>query len=174
MDSTPKELEHDRKLSRGCGRVLAVVLLVPAAIMLLAIVFWVGWGTPVGPLGPVLAYPFFTHPPPSTDNPPLVKDARNVGVERRSKPDGRTVTYETGLSRDEVYLFYKEALTRDGWGEKRYYGKPTPVMDALLLEWDQFGPNGCEELGYTFWVEATAVTSDTTRVRLEIAQINPC
>jgi hypothetical protein len=155
-------------MARGCGMLLALIVLVVA-------VFWVGWGTPVGPLGPVLAYPFFTHPPRSVDKPPLLPDARQVKEVHTSNPDRKAITYDTQLAPDEVYKFYRDALTKDGWGRKFAYPQPTPASDeVVLLEWDQAGPNGCEEFGYTFRVDATKATSTSTSVQLEIVQINPC
>ena len=155
-------------MSKGCGLLLAVAILLPA-------VFWAVWGTPVGPLGPVLAYPFFSHPPPSVDNPPLLPDARQVKVMQTSDPDRKIVTYATASAPDDVYKFYRDALTKDGWGRKYAYPQPTPASDAIVvLEWDQHGPNGCEEFGYTFRVDARKATSATTSVQLEIVQINPC
>jgi hypothetical protein len=148
-----------------CGLLAALVLLMPAFC-------WVVWGTPVGPLGQKLAYPFFSHPPASVDKPPLLPNAQNVKTEQGS--EGKTISYNAKTDPNSVYDFYKDALVKDGWGGDGYFSKPKLTDQGMNFEWDQTGLNGCEGIGYTLRVLATKTAESTTYVLLELAQINPC
>src|SRR6266704_856013 len=96
----------------------------------------------------------FTQPPASVDKPPLLSDAQNVKVQQTDKSDGKITTYETMTDPDAVYRFYEDALVKDGWGGLGYFSKPQLTSQGLMLEWDQSGINGCEELGYTLHIVA--------------------
>jgi hypothetical protein len=136
--------------------------------------FQVFWGTPVGPLGPVLAYPFFTHPPASAEKPPRLPDASNVSDVGADALKTRTLEYETTASPSTVYDFYRDRLVKDGWGGKGYFSKPQLTNEGMTFEWDQAGPNGCETFGYMLQVFAGETTSTTTHVKLTVTEINPC
>ena len=170
MGSIEDQLETDKQKGKHkYGHELLVVL-----VFLALMVCWVVWRTPAGPLGPILAYPFFTHPPASVYKPPLVPDAQSVEAEHIGDSDDKVITYETATAPDAVYQFYEETLTRDGWGGKGYFSKPHLTSEGVTFEWDQLGPNGCEVLGYTLYLFAVRTTPSTTQVRLEITKINPC
>ena len=90
------------------GRVfVAGAVILPLVCCGAVIFFQVFWGTPVGPLGPVLAYPFFTHPPASAEKPPSLPDAWNVSNVTADALKTRTMEYETTASPSTVYDFYR-------------------------------------------------------------------
>jgi hypothetical protein len=116
----------------------------------------------------------FTQPPASVEHTPLMPDAQNVSVQQTSNPEGKVITYQTSTAPADVYTFYEDLLVKDGWGGKGYFSKPQLTTGGMIFEWDETGPNGCEELGYTLHVAAEQTDQGTTSVRLELAKINPC
>jgi hypothetical protein len=135
---------------------------------------WLVWGTPAGPFGSLIAYPFFTHPPASVDRPPLLPDAKNVDEAGSIEVGAKAVSYETTAPPNTVYQFYEEALVKDGWGGTGYFSKPQLTSGGMTFEWHQAGINGCETLGYTLQVIASETTSAATHVQLRLTEFNPC
>jgi hypothetical protein len=155
-----------------------IIPLVSALLVLafcgLPAVCQVVWGTPAGPLGPLIAYPFFTHPPASADKPPMLPDARNVNEAGSLEAGAKTLGYETAASPSTVFQFYRAALVKDGWGGIGYFPQPQITSEGVTFEWHQAGINGCETFGYRLQVTASEITTGTTYVQLSVIAFDPC
>jgi hypothetical protein len=155
-----------------------VLLLVSSLLVLglcaLPAVCWVVWGTPVGPLGALIADPFFSDPPASADKPPLLPDAKNVNEVGSLEAGAKTLGYETAASQSTVFEFYNVVLMKDGWGGKEYFSEPRITSAGITFEWHQMGINGCETFGYILQVIASEIRAGTTYVQISVTEFNPC
>ena len=175
MGETTGLADEQQPISERKRHVLPIVssLLVLGLCAMLSICQIV-WGTPAGPLGPLIAYPFFTHPPASADKPPMLPDAKNVNEAGSLQAHSKTVAYETAASPHTAYEFYRDALVKDGWGGIGYFPDPEITDEGITFEWHQMGINGCETFGYRLQVIASEITTGTTYVQLSVIEFDPC
>lgn len=103
--------------------------------------------------------------PKSAQNPPLYPDARAVQTQMvpndKPKPT-RVITFETSARPDAVMAYYKDALTRDGWGVESSQSKS---------ETHFYWVDGCPVFGMT--ISTTLNVDGQTAVRLVLDE-TPC
>ncbi|MDQ3706560.1 MAG: hypothetical protein M3437_15345 [Chloroflexota bacterium] len=122
--------------------------------------------------------PLRTDPPVSVETPLIYPGAQQVGIQRATNGD-TIIVFKTEHKEDEVFRFYNNALTRDGWYrcESQYYtwGSCAPIDDGIIFQWTQAGFDGPTDLGYRLTVIADREQqpSNLTSIRLSIVRFDP-
>jgi hypothetical protein len=117
----------------------------------------------------IVACSSVTEPPPSTRNVPVYPDA--LELTRSSVSEGTNfITFKTPDSPEDVYAFYEETLSKDGWA--RPIDQYQPDI-GVAYEWRQASINGPTHLAYKLEIVATKTTTSMTDVEIVIMSFDP-
>jgi hypothetical protein len=100
--------------------------------------------------------------PISALRPVLYPDAKDVNVEESNSHESKVVTYRTPAKPNQVYAFYRDVLSREGW---KY---PYLSNDGLYVQWCQAGFDGPTGLGYRLRVVARVADAGLTNVEVRV------
>jgi hypothetical protein len=148
----PKDARERTTLRRGTPCLVVLSLL---GLCVLAFIF-----------GPQLIWDaflrdmLFMKPPVSASILPVPPDAREV-LRLDAGEGSKVVTFKTALRPDDVLVFYRETLNKDGWVNPLIDGDNPPD----IFEWSQGGPDGPTGLTYRLTI-ITTVEPDGTKVVL--------